>query len=94
MPHFCNCGADEYICQKCAKVLCSKDYPSVWRPDITGYESFGNVCPICLSKYEMENSIDSPDKAPISLYEHCKQESGFTEHKKIMSYLNKYYGFD
>lgn len=48
MVAFCECGADMYICQMCGKDLCSKDYPSEWRPDITENESAGNVCPSCV----------------------------------------------
>lgn len=55
MPHFCSkCGADEYICQKCGKIFCSQEHPSQWRPDITGHESAGNVCPWCLEIHLME----------------------------------------
>jgi hypothetical protein len=49
-PEFCNCGADMYICQVCHKDSCSKDSPSEWRPDITGNESAGNVCPECVKR--------------------------------------------
>jgi len=54
MPHFSSCcfGADEYVCYVCKYIKCSKCHPSTWRPDITGHESAGNVCPKCLKKYE------------------------------------------
>jgi hypothetical protein len=52
MPHFSNCcGKDEYVCQKCGKILCSECHPSEWRPDITGHQSAGNVCPECLKNF-------------------------------------------
>ena len=51
MPTFSNCcGRDEYVCQKCTRILCSKCHPPEWRPDITGHQSAGNVCPECLKK--------------------------------------------
>ncbi len=74
MPHFSSCcpRADEYICQKCAKIFCSKCQPSQWRPDITRHKSAGNVCPSCIKEY----GYPAP---PESLYEHCKKESGLTD---------------
>lgn len=52
MPYFCRCGADEYICQVCAKIFCgghaaggSDTCPryrdAVWVPGT------GNVCRLC-----------------------------------------------
>lgn len=89
MPHFSSCcpGADTYICQKCAKIFCSKCQPSQWRPDITGHKSAGNVCPNCLKKFE-PNKI----KEPMSLFDHCKEESGLTDHNQINQYMNRHYG--
>lgn len=80
MPHFSSCcpDADEYLCQKCGKSRCGKCYPSEWRPDLTGHKSFGNVCPDCVQ--------------PMSLYDHCKQESGLTDPTAIKRYMNRYYG--
>lgn len=87
MPHFSSCcpGADTYICQKCAKIFCSKCQPSQWRPDITGHKSAGNVCPKCLEEY----GYPAP---PESLYEHCKKESGLTDQIQIMKYIDRHYG--
>lgn len=45
---YCSCGQDTYICQSCGRELCAEVYPPVWRPDITGHSSAGNVCPTCL----------------------------------------------
>ena len=53
MPHFSKCcGADDYICQVCGRIKCSKCNTPEWRPDITGHKSAGNVCLECLEKYE------------------------------------------
>ena len=58
MPHFCDwCGAETYICQKCRKIFCSEDHPPKWRPDITGNESAGNVCPMCLKRYDLKPQL-------------------------------------
>jgi hypothetical protein len=43
--HFCICGADEYVCQMCGGIFCSKDYKPVWRKLPRG--SSGNMCPSC-----------------------------------------------
>jgi hypothetical protein len=95
MPHFSSCcrGADEYICQKCGKIFCSNCHPPEWRPDITGHKSAGNVCPSCLEKhdtcpgkYNIKKSIQMP------LYDHCREESGFTDPNQIVKYMNRYYG--
>ena len=63
MPHFCKCGANEYICQVCARIFCSREYPSVWMkiPD----KSFsGNVCPKCIEEIKenkMKLVVDGKD---------------------------------
>ena len=59
MPHFSKCcpGSDDYICQVCGKIRCSGCKPSVWRTDITGYPSAGNVCPECLKAYIANSKV-------------------------------------
>lgn len=48
MPHFCNrCGADEYICQSCGKIFCSKEFPGTWMTPVPGKSFNGNICPNC-----------------------------------------------
>ena len=84
MPTFCDCGADKYICQACGRDLCSADYPPEWRKDITKREHAGNVCPECVAKYDTHE--------PMSLYDHCKMESGFDNPAKVTEYMNRYYG--
>lgn len=47
--YFCKCGADEYICQECASIHCSKEEPSKWVfIPRTGRE--GNMCPKCVQR--------------------------------------------
>ncbi len=91
MPHFSPTGHDLVLCQKCGRDIdCGKDEPH-WRPDITGNASAGNICPECLLKHE----LGVPNKeynGPVSIYEHCKIESGLTNPADIMAYLNRYYG--
>lgn len=84
MPHFSSCcpGADTYICQKCARILCSKCQPPKWRPDITGNKSAGNICPKCFKCVSED----------LSLFEHCRRESGLSHHTEIKKYMHKYYG--
>lgn len=82
MPHFSDEGNDTYICQKCARIFDSVKYPSEWRPDITGKESAGNVCPSCVAKHSQ----------PISLHEHCHRESGGLTGQALDRYVNRHYG--
>ena len=51
MPHFCKCGADEYICQECGKINCSKEQPSKW-VHIPRMNREGNMCQKCFDEYE------------------------------------------
>ena len=90
MPHFSSCceGADEYICQCCGQIKCSRCKPPVWRPDITKSEHAGNVCPTCISNKETKESA----RPPISLYEHCRIESGGLTGKQLDNYINRHYG--
>jgi len=87
MPHFSSCcpGADTYICQKCGKIFCSKCQSSQWRPDITGHESVGNICPNCLKNFYEGHQ-------EVTLFDWCKQESGLTDVNQINQYINRYYG--
>jgi len=100
MPHFCKCGADTYICQKCGKVFCSKDYPPEWRADITENKSAGNVCPECVTDFEnfkqgfITARISFKNGESISLYEYCRRESGLSDAVKIREYINRHYGND
>lgn len=59
MPRFSDCceNADMYLCQVCGKDKCSGCQDSVWRPDITGHEGAGNVCPSCLSDYNRSKGV-------------------------------------
>ncbi len=61
MPWFSQCcGADEYICQKCGKIFCSRCHPSQWRKDITRNLSAGNVCPSCVEKHDGPKVLEEP----------------------------------
>ena len=81
MSRFCECGNDMYICQKCGRDLCSRDYPSEWR-EIPGKKFSGNICPDCIRE---QGKL-------LSLFEHCKLESGLTQTSAINDYMNRYYG--
>ncbi len=53
MPHFCKCGSDEYICQICGRIRCSREQPSIWgKIPLKDYE--GNICPDCQKKSGMQ----------------------------------------
>lgn len=49
MSHFCKCGADEYICQQCGKINCSKETPSQWVEIPRMNDREGNMCPQCVT---------------------------------------------
>ena len=52
MPTFSASGFDIVICQVCGRDIdTGHDLPE-WRPDITGRESGGNVCPQCVEIHE------------------------------------------
>ena len=65
MPHFSNCcSADEYICQSCTKIFCSKCSPSTWMPEYIGNTTAANVCPDCKAQYlkQVKNPTNTSDK--------------------------------
>jgi hypothetical protein len=87
MPTFSASGADEYICQVCARIFASDTHPPVWMPiERRENKSCGNVCPDCVKRGQKK-----PEPGPISLYEHCRQESGL-EGAELTAYINRYYG--
>lgn len=55
MPYFCECGADEYLCQVCGLVRCSAHKPAEWRPDITVTTTAANVCPDCVKAHDAKD---------------------------------------
>lgn len=54
MPHFDSEGNDTYLCQLCGNVrsVTTRDTLPQWRPDLTGHEGAGNVCPTCIKQRE------------------------------------------
>lgn len=81
MSHFSTCcpASDTYLCQRCTKVFCGSCKPSTWMDRV------GNLCPTCVKG-------SSQSKGPISLYEHCRIESGGLEGVALDRYINRYYG--
>lgn len=55
LPHFCSCGADEYICQFCGGIFCSAEQPSVWVEEgsdlAVQMKKHGNMCPKCQQEH-------------------------------------------
>ncbi len=49
---------EDYLCQACGRICLETNEPSVWRPDITGHKSAGNVCPTCLQEFERNKITD------------------------------------
>ncbi len=107
MPHFDEFGGDEWVCQICGKIQNSRVIP-VWRTDVTGHESAGNVCPKCMELHERsgltsgnlrelaQHVTGHGDRcsynSPISLAEHCQRESGGLTGEALKRYINRYYG--
>lgn len=57
MPHFCKCGADEYICQQCGRIQCSREDDGVWAlVPRTGRE--GNLCTRCFSNINAMSKLN------------------------------------
>lgn len=73
---------DTYVCQVCGRICCEMcdGKRSVWGE--TGRGIKGNICPNC----------QKPVAPPISLFEHCKKESGLTSVSDINRYMNRHYG--
>jgi hypothetical protein len=60
MPYFCTCGADEYVCQECGKVRCSKEQP-LKRMTVKRMGREGNVCPDCVEAANDYTERDEED---------------------------------
>jgi len=58
MPHFDDSGIGTWICQVCTTIY-NDLIESQWRPDITGLDSAGNVCPQCLKLFNEQNQDDA-----------------------------------
>jgi hypothetical protein len=91
MPKFTNCpshsGLDTWGCQACGKVFCSGCERSNWCTPVPGKTYNGNVCTRCL-----EFKLPRIMEAPMSLHEHCREESGGLEGQALERYINRYYG--
>lgn len=81
MPHFNELGHDTYICQFCGQIKDGQLDLSVW------VEGRGNKCSTC----NFEDQSKKPLEPPISLYEHCRRESGL-EGQALTNYINRHYG--
>jgi hypothetical protein len=101
MPHFSAKGNDTYICQKCAKIMDCVDHPPQWRPDITGSQHAGNVCPPCIRDHEQPRAGPASRRVrrdpeehrrPMGLYDYCHIESGGLTGRALDDYVNRYYG--
>lgn len=67
MPHFCKCGADEYICQFCGRVRCSKSRPSEW------IEGRGNICPDCIYEHKVGEQFSTwREASPSQRLQHIR----------------------
>jgi C4-type Zn-finger protein len=51
MPHFCNCGADEFICQTCGTIKCSREDKLFRVPlEFEVGARTRNICETCFSR--------------------------------------------
>ena len=80
MPHWDDDGNQQWVCQRGAHICTG---PSTW------VEGEGNVCPSCLDKPKHQKQ---PPKPPMSMFEHCRRESGLSGNA-LRQYVNRHYGF-
>ena len=73
MAQFCDCGADQYLCQKCGRIRCSAEEPSEWRTDITKNLNAGNVCPSCVKLHE---AFTAPLGPPANSHKKFEKPAG------------------
>ena len=83
-----------YACNKCG------NYPIIKIVETTTDELIIEpACPKCggethfekVRRVEEEEIVQKVEQ-PISLFEHCRRESGLTNRQDIMRYLNRHYG--
>jgi len=82
-----------WACEKCGK------YPIVKLVDTNNKSQIlkEEPCPFCGGKthFEKVREVEEEsivEKGPISLFEHCKRESGLTDVNQIKRYMNRHYG--
>ena len=79
-----------YGCNKCGK------YPIVKLVDTeTDKLAVEPRCDSCGGETHFEKVREVEEDMPrtISLFEHCRQESGLTDRVQITAYMNRHYGF-
>jgi len=102
MPHFDAHGNGTWICQKCATIR-PDTTKAHCRPDI----NHGNICGSCVKLFDAGKDIPKPTtqtiaydvpeyeqavSPPISLHDHCCEESGGLTGTALDRYINHYYG--
>src|SRR5690348_6341442 len=65
MPHFNEQGHDTYLCQICGNVFDAQTEPAVWRADLTGRASAGNVCRGCVTEHSERTAAAAQDRRPV-----------------------------
>lgn len=79
MPYFTSDGDEQWVCQKAGHICTGH---STWiergseQAKVLGM--FGNICDACLTKATNPTPFADTEPAPLSLYEHCRRESGLT----------------
>ena len=105
MPHFDEDGNDTWICQICGQIQ-KHNASYTWAPEITGHTSAGATCGKCVevhketqligdalrARVSRTGGLNIEREAPISLYEHCRIESGGLTGQALQNYNNRYYG--
>jgi hypothetical protein len=81
----------------------NRPYPHKWNVDLFEYQDFAEAKN---AQVEIADGLKIGKKPvldadswenpvpPVSLYEHCKEESGLTNHADILRYMNRFYGLN
>ena len=110
MPHFDAHGNDTWICQKCATIKSIEPpqrRPDIHRGNVCGKcvakhdagESIPRPTRTTIDYDQPEYELAAAEyrragSPPISLHEHCREESGGLTGRRLDEYVNRYYGLN
>ena len=79
-----------YACNKCGKYPIEK-IVEIGKDQL----AIEPQCPECGGEthFEKVREVEEVCPKPISLFEHCRRESGLTDSRQIKTYMNRHYGY-